>query len=107
MANSNYVITCFQSDVYLIGKLMQKISGLVLPTTGDVLQIYFYYHNVDNLSQSSAVKAVMNNILEIWSKAHIPFTEKRNIVLKLAALLNDNIRVQHKFEIFYRESAFK
>ena len=54
----------------------------------------------------------MNDTLEIWSKAHIPFAEKRNIIRKLVALLNDyrticrNIQRQGPAQI-NRESAFK
>lgn len=76
-----------KSAIYLIGKPLKSFSGKVLPTSLEVLGVYFYYKTEANMSQKDAVKTVVHNISEIWSKARIPISEERNIIRKMDSLL--------------------
>jgi len=81
------LVTRSQSDVYLIGQPISQFGGLVLPTTNEVLQVYYFYHKNENLTQSNAIENVVDQIILIWNKARVPCAEKRNIIRKLELLL--------------------
>ena len=74
--------------IHLIGEPEENFSSRVLPTTLDVLKVYFYQHNKNNLSQKDAVKAVVLALSDIWCKARIPTSEQRSIIRKLESLLD-------------------
>jgi hypothetical protein len=69
--------------MYLIGDPMDNFSGIMLPTTGEVLRVYFHHHNKEKLSQKDSVKCVVQKVLTIWEKARVPTSETRNIVRKM------------------------
>jgi hypothetical protein len=73
--------------MYLIGDPMDNFSGIMLPTTGEVLRVYFHHHNKEKLSQKDSVKCVVQKVLTIWEKARVPTSETRNIVRKMETLV--------------------
>src|SRR5277367_5531642 len=52
----------------------------MLPTVEEVLRVYFYRHKNENMAQSEAVEAVINELCDIWNRARIPTGEQRAIV---------------------------
>src|SRR6218665_3672391 len=74
--------------IYLIGQPQQHFAGRVLPTTLEMLKVYLCYHKKEGVQQKDAVKSVVKRIGQIWAKARIPITQKRNIVRKTEYLLD-------------------
>ncbi len=67
----------------LIGEPLDSFGGEFLPTTQDVLRVYFFYHRVKGWTQKDAVKEVSEKIHVLWSKIDLPIIEMKNVVRKL------------------------
>ena len=76
-----------KSNVFLVGEPLQQFNGRMLPTSREVLQVYFYRHKLEKLSQKDAVRTVIKEVGEIWSRARVPTAAERNIIPKLESLL--------------------
>jgi len=74
--------------MYLIGEPQQHFGGRVLPTGMEVLKVYLFYHKKENIQQKDAVKSVLQQICDIWTKARILIAEERKIVRKIDTLLD-------------------
>ena len=73
--------TRLKTYIYLIGEPEPQFSGRLLPTSLEVLGVYFFYHKKNNQSQKDAVKTVIQPVCDIWAKARIPtaFVEEQSI----------------------------
>ena len=71
----------------MTGEPLEKFHGTTLPTTCEVMRVYFHHHEDMKLSQKDAVILTVRQVCDIWSKARIPMAEERNIVRKIELLL--------------------
>jgi len=76
-----------KSYVHLIGDPLEHFDGRMLPTTREVLQVYYYHHKIEKKSQKDAVRTVVKEVCEVWSRARVPTAAERNIIPKLDSLL--------------------
>ena len=76
-----------KSYVHLIGDPLEHFDGRMLPTTREVLQVYYYHHKIEKESQKDAVRTVVKEVCEVWSRARVPTAAERNIIPKLDSLL--------------------
>jgi hypothetical protein len=74
--------------IHLIEDPEPIFGGRVLPTFLEVLRVYFHRHQTEGMQQKDAVKTVVTEVSEIWSKAKVPISEERNIVRKFEGLLD-------------------
>lgn len=76
-----------KSAIYLVGEPQLCFDGRRLPTTLEVLKVYFYHHQNLGKTQKDSIKILVRSICEIWNKASIPIANERNIITKLVSLL--------------------
>jgi hypothetical protein len=89
MATADATVTRSKTYIYLIGNSLDDFSDRVLPTSRDVLRVYFHYHKEEKLSQKEAIKVVFEKVYKIWARARIPTGEERNIIRKFEMLLSN------------------
>jgi len=82
------VVTRSETVVYLIGEPSEMFQGTMLPTTKDVLSVYFCHQKREKLSQKESIMLTVKQVREIWAKAGIPTAEDRNITRKLELLVD-------------------
>ena len=82
-------VTRTKTDIWLIGQAHQEVPNNVLPTIGDVLRTFFYYHHVCKRTISESAKGTSDEVLRIWNKARIPTTYHPHIVAKLKGLVEE------------------
>lgn len=81
-------VTRSQTYVHLIGEPVQLFNGNMLPTTREVLQVYYHHHNNEKLSKTESVTVTVRQVCEIWARARVPSAEERNIIHKLKLLVD-------------------
>ncbi|KAK0058201.1 hypothetical protein Bpfe_012202 [Biomphalaria pfeifferi] len=77
-----------QTYVHLIVEPVQLFNGNMLPTTREVLQVYYHHHNNEKLSKTESVTVTVREVCEIWARARVPSAEERNIIHKLKLLVD-------------------
>ncbi|KAK0065707.1 hypothetical protein Bpfe_005140 [Biomphalaria pfeifferi] len=81
-------VTRSQTYVHLIGEPVQLFNGNMLPTTREVLQVYYHHHNNEKLSKTESITVTVREVCEIWARARVPSAEERNIIHKLKLLVD-------------------
>ncbi|KAK0041159.1 hypothetical protein Bpfe_029431 [Biomphalaria pfeifferi] len=81
-------VTRSQTYVHLIVEPVQLFNGNMLPTTREVLQVYYHHHNNEKLSKTESVTVTVREVCEIWARARVPSAEERNIIHKLKLLVD-------------------
>ncbi|KAK0052258.1 hypothetical protein Bpfe_018341 [Biomphalaria pfeifferi] len=81
-------VTRSQTYVHLIVEPVQLFNGNMLPTTREVLQVYYHHHNNEKLSKTETVTVTVREVCEIWARARVPSAEERNIIHKLKLLVD-------------------
>lgn len=71
---------------YLIGYEKNRIHGRKLPTSKQVLSLFFYKHNELNLTIRESATATVEEVREFWGKAGIPTRRKQHAITKLEKL---------------------
>ena len=79
----------------MIGEPEPQFSGRVLPTSLEVLRIYFFHHKKNSQTLKDAIKTVAQQLCEIWAKARIRTAEHKVLFVKLKLYWKDT-------EIFQR-----
>ena len=77
-----------KTAVPLVGQPEDNFSGRCLPTTNEVLKVYFHHHKLKSMSKASATARTVDLLLDVWAKARIPTSEKRAIVAKLTRVVD-------------------
>ncbi|KAK0039717.1 hypothetical protein Bpfe_030854 [Biomphalaria pfeifferi] len=60
----------------------------MLPTTREVLQVYYHHHNNEKLSKTELITVTVREVCEILARARVPSAEERNIIHKLKLLVD-------------------
>ncbi|KAK0055523.1 hypothetical protein Bpfe_015034 [Biomphalaria pfeifferi] len=88
-------VTRSQTYVHLIGEPVQLFNENMLPTTREVLQVYYHHHNNEKLSKTESITVTVREVCEIWARARVPSAEERNIIHKLKLLVDKHRTVCH------------
>lgn len=82
------------TDLFLIGAPTDTIMGSKLPTTLQVLKVFYYFHNTKKQSINRSAIITIDMATVFWHKARIPIRQKCNSVKKLKMLIinYDNIK---------------
>ncbi|ESO05704.1 hypothetical protein HELRODRAFT_171365 [Helobdella robusta] len=80
-SNCGALTTRSMTNIWLIGQLQSELSVNVLPTTGDVLRMFFYYHQVEKKTESAKLSS--DKVMDMWNKARIPTTYHIHVVEKV------------------------
>ena len=75
------------TDYFLVGHPEHAISGSKLPTVRSVLK--FFFHVRKDLDNSTALRAVVDNVICFWTMARIPTMLPRNCTRKLKMLYEE------------------
>lgn len=70
-------------DIFLVGKCIDNILGVKLPSIKQVLQLFFYKMRVDKLNSAASAKHTIDVVLLFWRKANIPTLTEINCNKKL------------------------
>ena len=82
-----------RTAVPLVGQPEDNFSGRSLPTTNEVLKVYFHHHKLKSMCKASATAKTVDLLLDVWAKARIPTSEKRAIVAKLTRVIDKHRNV--------------
>lgn len=77
------------TDIWLIGQLQSELPVNVLPTTGDVLRMFFHYHQVEKKTVPESAKVSSDKVMDMWNKARIPTTYYSHVLEKVKSLVDD------------------
>ncbi len=80
-----------KTAIWLIGQPSEKLPQTVLPTLGDVLKTFFYYHKNVKKTVPDSLKSTTEQLMEIWAKARIPVAFMPNIISKMKAEVDEYI----------------
>jgi hypothetical protein len=74
------------TEVWLIGQHITDITGAQLPSTGDVLRLFFHGHNEHKKTVNDSASEVASSVISFWNKARIPTVTEKSIGRKVVAL---------------------
>ncbi|ESN97375.1 hypothetical protein HELRODRAFT_124064, partial [Helobdella robusta] len=78
------------TNIWLIGQLQSELPlNVLLPTTGDVLRMFFYYHQVEKKTVPESAKLSSDKVMDMWNKARIPTTYLTHVVEKVKSVVDD------------------
>ncbi|XP_042230868.1 uncharacterized protein LOC121872269 [Homarus americanus] len=60
------------NEVWLIGPTAHALTGLKLPSTGEVMSLFFQIHKVNKATIKESAKEVIKQVLPFWEMARIP-----------------------------------
>lgn len=66
------IVTRKKTEVWLIGQMSAALNQTVLPTTKNVMSLFFHYKDIEKLSIKNAYHSTAEDVLDIWEKARIP-----------------------------------
>lgn len=72
-----------RQSIFIIGNLVNQITGNKLPSNGDCLRVLFYNMRVVNLNLNDSSVLVADECLLFWKKARIPTQYHCDIVRKI------------------------
>jgi len=75
-----------RQHIFLLGNLVNQITGNKLPSNGDCLRVLFYNMRVVNLNLNDSSGLVADECLLFWKKARIPTQYHCDIVRKIKNL---------------------
>lgn len=75
-----------KKDIYLIGPQISRFRMRKLPTTGEVLSLFFYKHNELKLTVRKSAMETMEAVQQLWNRAEIPVSQLHHSVKKLVSL---------------------
>lgn len=70
-------------QIFLVGLCEPNIFGSKLPSTKQVLQLFFFQLRVEHKNVMSSLKYTIGVTLEFWRKANIPTLHEKNCIEKL------------------------
>ncbi|ESO11094.1 hypothetical protein HELRODRAFT_167628 [Helobdella robusta] len=88
-SNCGALTTRSMTNIWLIGQLQSELPVNVLPTTGDVLGMFFYYHQVEKKTVPESAKLSSDKVMDMWNKARIPTTYHTHVVEKVKSVVDD------------------
>lgn len=74
-------------QIPLVGIGLEALNQEKLPTSREVLQLYFFFVNINKNKQEAANSAVAA-IISLWRKTGLPFHEKTDVKNRLNKLVN-------------------
>ncbi|XP_005999918.1 uncharacterized protein LOC102358969 [Latimeria chalumnae] len=75
-----------QKQIFLIGNTNDKITGARLPSSIQVLQVFFHFHSELKLRVRESSTKTIDLVLPFWEKAGIPSRPKQHVIFKLEDL---------------------
>lgn len=84
------------TNVWLVGQMIPCVSLSLfnqLPTAGQVLRRLYYDLKIKKQTLPTSCPSVIDEVLEMWSAAHIDTTQKPNAVAKLKNLYATHVKV--------------
>lgn len=72
--------------IYLVGCTLKEISSRKLPTNRQMLQLFFYQHQLSKNPIREKAVIVANEIIVFWKKGGIPTCRFRDIIKKIIKL---------------------
>lgn len=88
MEQSSIIQTRSATDIWLIGPVSELLVGKKLPTSRQVLSVFFHQHKVLKKTVRDSARFAVRLVLEFWNKARIPTTIERNVIDKLEKLFD-------------------
>ena len=76
------------SEVWLIGPVSDKIQGMKLPTSRQVLSVFFHQHKIVGQTIRDSSRYAVREVLRLWAMARIPTTFERNAIVKLEEMFH-------------------
>ncbi|KAG7156073.1 hypothetical protein Hamer_G029039, partial [Homarus americanus] len=75
-----------KTEVWLIGQHITEITGVQLPSRGDVLRLFFHGHNEHKKTVNDSASEVAASVISFWNKARIPTITEKSIGRKVVDL---------------------
>jgi len=77
-----------QTYIKLIGYVDEKICGMKLPTSRQVLSLFFHKHKSENMTVRESARFAVREVSKMWDMARIPTTIERNAIERLENLFH-------------------
>jgi len=61
-----------KSEIWLIGHPEESLKGAKLPSTEDVLKLFFYHHLTLKMTIRDSARKTIEAVMPFWEKARIP-----------------------------------
>ena len=83
MASSSENTSKNTRGIWLIGGLLETITGSKLPSTRQVLGRFFYLHTVEKKTVKESAAKTTTELVQFWQKARIPTRQEYHIISKI------------------------
>src|ERR1051325_3636522 len=83
---SSIPTTRSKTEIGLMGQMKGELSGNLLPTSNEVLRLFFHYHKTMQETVAKSAKSVAEDVTKIWNNARIPTEYQPDIVSKIKCL---------------------
>lgn len=71
------------NSIWLIGYPSETISGARLPSGGDIMRNFIFYHTKEKLTIADSASKVYNNLLPFWVKSRLPTRQKHHVIKQI------------------------
>ncbi len=75
--------------IWLVGSMLETITGSKLPSNRQVLARFFYAHKSGHHTIQESAKMAAHETMHFWAKARIPVRQDYNIINKIKNLYSD------------------
>lgn len=82
-SSSSLLLTRNKTDVWLVGQTSDHFIQSKLPTTKEVLSLFFHFKIVKKQTNRNSANSAACDVMSLWERAGIPTKLKKDVIKKI------------------------
>ncbi|GBP54468.1 hypothetical protein EVAR_47337_1 [Eumeta japonica] len=87
--SSSFLLTRNKTNVWLVGQTSDHLIQSKLPTTKEVLCLFFHYKIVKKQTNRNSANSAASDVISLWERAGIPTKLKKDVIKKIENKFNE------------------
>ncbi|GBP23163.1 hypothetical protein EVAR_82326_1 [Eumeta japonica] len=87
--SSSLLLTRNKTNVWLVGQTSDHLIQSKLPTTKEVLCLFFHYKIVKKQTNRNSANSAASDVISLWERAGIPTKLKKDVIKKIENKFNE------------------